>query len=60
MDKSKSGKVTCTLVVALRLCTGRMVKCTLVVALRLFTGRTAKRGSRGTALPFHDHGIIKG
>jgi hypothetical protein len=32
------------------------VKCTLVQALRICTGRTAHRGSRGTALPFHDHG----
>ena len=31
------------------------VKCTLVQALRLCTGRTARRGSRGIALPFHDH-----
>ena len=32
------------------------VKCTLVQALRLCTGRTAHRGSRGITLPFHDHG----
>jgi hypothetical protein len=32
------------------------VKCTLVQALRLCTGRTAYRGSRGIALPFHDLG----
>jgi hypothetical protein len=32
------------------------VKCTLVEVLRLCTGRTAHRGSRGTALPFLDHG----
>ena len=32
------------------------VKCTLVQALRLCTGRTAHRESRGIALPFHDHG----
>jgi len=32
------------------------VKCTLVQALRLCTGRTAHRGSRGKALPFHDRG----
>ena len=31
------------------------VKVTLVQALRFFTGRTAHRGSRGIALPFHDH-----
>ena len=31
------------------------VKVTLVQALRLCTGRTAHRGSRGLALPFHDH-----
>ena len=29
-------------------------KCTLVQALRLCTGRTAHRGSRGIALLFHD------
>jgi hypothetical protein len=33
------------------------VKCTLVKALRICTGRTARRGSRGIALLFHDHGI---
>jgi len=31
------------------------LKCTLVQALRLCTGLTARRGSRGIALPFHDH-----
>jgi hypothetical protein len=35
------------------------VKCTLVQALRLCTGRTAPRGSRGTALLFHDHGTSR-
>ena len=30
------------------------VQCTLVQALRLCTGRTAHRGSRGIALVFHD------
>jgi hypothetical protein len=34
----------------------KKVKCTLVQALRLCTGRTAHRGSRGIALLFHDHG----
>jgi hypothetical protein len=33
---------------------GKKVKCTLVQALRLCTGRTAHRGSRGIALLFHD------
>ena len=32
------------------------VKVTLVQKLRLCTGRTARRGSRGIAIPFHDHG----
>jgi len=32
------------------------VKCTLVQALRLCTGCTAHRGSRGIALLCHDHG----
>ena len=35
-------------------------KVTLVQALRLCTGHTARRGSRGIALPFHDHGTRKG
>ena len=35
-------------------------KCTLVQALRLCTGRMAHRGSRGIALPFHDHGTRRG
>jgi hypothetical protein len=53
-------KVKCTLVQALRLCTGRTVKCTLVQALRFCTDRTAYRGRRGIALPFHDHGTRRG
>ena len=36
------------------------VKCTLVQALRLCTVRMAHRGSRGIALPFHDHGTRRG
>jgi hypothetical protein len=36
------------------------VKCTLVQALRLCTGRTAHRERRGIALPFHDHGTRRG
>ena len=36
------------------------VKCTLVQALRLCTGHTAHRGSRGIALPFLDHGTRRG
>jgi hypothetical protein len=36
------------------------VKCTLVKALRLCTGRTAHRGSRGIPLPFQDHGTRRG
>ena len=36
------------------------VKVTLVQALRLCTDRTAHRGSRGIALPFHDHGTRRG
>ena len=36
------------------------VKVTLVQALRLCTGRTAHKGSRGIALPFHDHGTRRG
>ena len=36
------------------------VKCTLVQALRLCTGRTAHMGSRGIALFFLDHGTRRG
>jgi hypothetical protein len=36
------------------------IKCNFVQALRLCTGRMAHRGSRGIALPFHDHGTIRG
>ena len=36
------------------------VKCTLVQALRLCTGRTAHRGSRGIALLFLDHSTRRG
>jgi len=36
------------------------VKCTLIQALRLCTGRTAHRGSRGIALLFHDHDTRRG
>jgi len=36
------------------------VKCTLVQALRLCTGRTAHRGCRGIALLFLDHGPRRG
>ena len=39
---------------------GKMIKCTPVQALGLCTGRTAHRGSRGIALPFHDHGTRRG
>jgi hypothetical protein len=38
----------------------KKVKCTLVQALRLCTGRTAHRGRGGIALPFHDHGTRRG
>ena len=34
----------------------KKVKCTLVQALRLCTGLTAHRGIRGLALFFRDHG----
>ena len=39
---------------------GKKVKVTPVQELRLCTGRTAHRGSRGIALPFHDHGTRRG
>jgi hypothetical protein len=38
----------------------KKIKCTLIQALRLCTGRTAQRGSRGIALVFHDHGTRRG
>ena len=41
-------------------CLCQKVKCTLVQALRLCTCHTAQRGSRGIALPFHDHGTGRG
>jgi hypothetical protein len=49
-----------TLVTALCYVKVKKVKCTLVQALRLCTGRTARRGSRGIALPFLDHDTRKG
>jgi hypothetical protein len=39
---------------------GKKIKCTLVQALRLCTGCMAHRGSKGIALLFLDHGIKKG
>ena len=39
---------------------GKKLKCTLVQALRLCTGCTAHRGSRSIALLFHDHGTRRG
>jgi len=36
------------------------IKCTLVQAVRLCTGLMAHRGSRGIALLFHDHGTKRG
>jgi len=36
------------------------VKCTLIQALRLCTGRMAHRRSRGIALLFLDHGTRRG
>jgi len=38
----------------------KKIKVTLVQALRLCTGHMAHRGSRGIALPFHDHGTRSG
>jgi hypothetical protein len=38
----------------------KKVKCTLVRALRLCTGRMTYRGSIGVALPFLDHGTNRG
>ena len=36
------------------------LNCTLVQTLKLCTGHTAHRGSKGIALPFHDHGTRRG
>jgi hypothetical protein len=36
------------------------INCTLIQALRLCTCRKTHRGSRGIALPFHDHGTRRG
>ena len=49
-------KVKCTLVQALRLCTGRTAHRGNrgIAILRLCTGRTAHKGSRGIAVLFHD------
>ena len=38
----------------------KKVKCTLIQTLQLCTGRTVRRGSRGIALPFHDHCTRRG
>ena len=38
----------------------RKVKCTIVQALRLCTGRMAHRGSRDIAILFLDHGTRRG
>jgi hypothetical protein len=50
-----SVKITVRIVVTTRPYIGK-VKCTFVQALRLCTGRTAHRGSRGIALLFSGHG----
>jgi len=39
---------------------GGEVKCILVQAMKLCTGRMAHRGSRGIALPIHDHSTRSG
>jgi hypothetical protein len=41
-------------------CTEKSKVCTHVDELRLCRGRTAHRGSKGIALPFHDHGNRRG
>jgi len=38
----------------------KKVRCTVVRALRLCTGRTVHRGCRGIALLFLDHGTRRG
>ena len=50
----------CTYILLYFLIPSYQVKCTLVQALRLCTGRTARRGSRNIALPFLDHSIRRG
>jgi len=55
----KSGSLETVTVKSLHKGTGK-VKCTLVQALRLCTGCTAHRGSTGIAVPFLDHGTRRG
>ena len=52
--------ITVFWVVASYILVYKKLKVTLVQALRLCTGRTAHRGSRGIALPFHDHDTRRG
>jgi len=49
-----------TFIIRIIIFRGKKVKCTLVQALRLCTGRTAPKGSRSIALPFLDHGSRSG
>ena len=44
----------------LQSCGKKKVKCTLIQALRLCTGRMAHTGSRGIAILFLDHGTRRG
>jgi hypothetical protein len=55
-----AGVVVEVVVVVVVVKSDRKVKCTLVQALRLCTGRTAHRGSRGISLLFLDHGTRRG
>jgi hypothetical protein len=52
-------KVVAVLATCVRILGGK-VKCTLVQALMLCTGRTAHRGSRGITPLFHGHGTRRG
>ena len=58
--QDRGGKIRCARSPKLLNLVKVKVKCTLVQALRLCTGRTAHRGSRGIALLFHNLGARRG
>jgi hypothetical protein len=60
MDMRKCHILTFDLNLKIDFLVKKKVKCTLVQALRLCTGRTVHRGSRGIALLFHYHGTRRG
>jgi hypothetical protein len=54
LDRPARSQSLCRLRYLAHITQHKKVKCTIVRALRLCTGRTAHRGSRGIALLFHD------